>query len=138
MQNNLDIRPSKDCLRDYIDWLCYSRPKTGRLSLLGVHVLYLLPVSSSALLAAALCRSPANREAEKANHHTIGNRASRGNGKMLMVKDAIRVAKVQEPTVRRRLRGERKRAQKPRTKSQYERAPIADVSANAKKMVAIP
>ena len=140
MQNNLDIRPSKNSfvIVFHFDWLCYSRRKTGRPLAWSVRALYLFPANSSALSAAASCRSPANREAEKANHHTIGNRASRGNGKTLRVKDAIRVAKTQEPTVTRRLRGQRKRAQKPRTKSQYDTAPIADVSASATKMVVMP
>ena len=55
-----------------------------------------------------------------------------------MAKDAMRVANTQELTVTRRLKGERKRAQKKRTKDQYDTAPMADVSASAKKMVSIP
>lgn len=69
---------------------------------------YLILVGSSVLLVAMLRRSAINREAEKANHHAIGNRASRRNGAALMAKDAMRVANTQKGTATRRLRGERK------------------------------
>ena len=71
------------------------------------------------LFAAMLFRSALHRDAEKANHQNIGNKASCSSTDCTtpMANDAKRVANTQDPTAKRRLRAERERAHRNRIKS---------------------